>query len=140
MHILNDNIIKHYLNKINKSVNKCNKVQNEGRWIVIREKIRNELINLEYDFANIGTIYLLDIIEMVCQKENVLELLSDVEKNLYSFISKKYNKNIKTVKSNIVTATNKAHTIRCLKYDNKISKNTAKTVINLIVDKIKKEQ
>lgn len=56
------------------------------------------------------------------------------------YITKKYDKNQKTIKSDIVKATNKAHDVRCLKYNNEIlTKNTAKTVINQIVDKIKAE-
>lgn len=55
-------------------------------------------------------------------------------------IAQKYDKNQKTIKSDIVKATNKAHEVRCLKYnDESLTKNTAKMVINQIVDKTKVE-
>lgn len=102
--------------------------------------MKNELVNLEYNFSNIGTIYLTDVIEFICRSNNSIELLSNLEKKVYVYIAQKYDKNQKTIKSDIVKATNKAHEVRCLKYNNKsLTKNTAKTVINQIVDKIKDE-
>lgn len=94
-----------------------------------------------YNFANIGTIYLIDVIEIICQHKNTMELISNLEKNVYTYIAQKYDKNEKTIKSDIIKATNKAHETRCLKYNNKlILKNTTKMIINEIVDRIKREE
>lgn len=68
-------------------------------------------------------------------------LLSNLEKYVYIQIAKKYNKNDKTIKSDIVKATNKMNEIKSLK--NMINKNnkygpkyTPKMIITIIVDNI----
>lgn len=68
-------------------------------------------------------------------------LLSNLEKYVYIQIAKKYNKNDKTIKSDIVKATNKMNEIKSLK--NIINKNkkyepkyTPKIIITIIVDNI----
>lgn len=71
-----------------------------------------------------------------------MSLLVNLEKNVYKQIAKKYNINEKTLKSDIVKATNKMNELRSFKNannKNKIStfKLTPKIVINNIVDKIK---
>lgn len=68
-------------------------------------------------------------------------LLSNLEKYVYIQIAKKYNKNDKTIKSDIVKATNKMNEIKSFK--NMINKNkkyepkyTPKMIITIIVDNI----
>lgn len=88
--------------------------------------------------ANIGTIYLLDAIEIVCNSNNPIDLMLNLEKNVYKLIAKKYNKNEKTIKSDIIKATNKMNETKELKSSNKILlKYTPKMVINEIVDKLR---
>lgn len=75
------------------------------------------MIEGDYNFANIGTIYLLDAIEIICKSEDYMNLLVNLEKNVYKQIAKRYNVNEKNKEI--------------------VSKQTPKIVINNIVDKIK---
>ncbi len=69
-----------------------------------------------------------------------MNLLLNLEKNVYACIAKKYNKNKKTVKSDINKATDRMYDIKCLKNPNmKLLKITPKMVINDIVEQIKNE-
>ena len=68
--------------------------------------------------------------------ENYISLLVNLEKNVYKQIAKKYNINEKTLKSDIVKATNKMNEIKSFKnVGNKEirSKLTPKIVINNIM-------
>ena len=92
--------------------------------------------------ANIGTIYILDAIEIICMSDDYIALLVNLERNVYRQIAKRYNVNEKTLKSDIYKATNKMNVIKDLKNTSKKdkikkSKLTPKIVINNIVDKIK---
>lgn len=92
--------------------------------------------------ANIGTIYKLDAIEIICMSDDYIALLVNLERNVYRQIAKRYNVNEKTLKSDIYKATNKMNEIKDLKNTSKKdkikkSKLTPKIVINNIVDKIK---
>ena len=112
------------------------------RWIVIRDIIRKKLIDEDYNFANIGTLYILDAIEIICESNEYLKLLENLEKNVYVKIAQKYNKNEKTLKSDIIKATNKMNEIKFLKNMNNKTKiisfkKTPKMIISDIVDKIK---
>lgn len=103
-----------------------------------RKFIRNEMNNLEYDFANVGSLYLLDVIEFICKSDDYIKLLLSLEKNVYTHIAKKYNKNIKTLKSDIAKATKKMSETREIKYPNEINDNlTTKSVISSIVENFK---
>lgn len=95
------------------------------------------MVNLGYNLSNIGTIYLLDTIEIICNSKSPINLLLNLENNVYTVISKKYNKNMKTIKSDIVKATNKMYDTKCLEDSKmKYQKLTPKTIIIDIVDKI----
>lgn len=122
------------------NVKEINKFSNHENYLLLdeREKIRKELIVLEYDFANIGSLYLLDVIEFICKSDNYIQTLLNLEKNVYIHIAKIYNKNVKTLKSDIAKATKKMYETRCFKYPNEKDNNlTPKTVINSVVDKMK---
>lgn len=113
------------------------------RWIVIRNIIREKLIEEDYNFANIGTIYILDAIEIICKSKEYMKLLKNLEQNVYVQIAKKYNKNEKTLKSDIIKATNRMNDIKYLKNMNENKnktiniKKTPKMIISDIVDAIK---
>ena len=92
--------------------------------------------------ANIGTIYILDAIEIICMSDDYIALLVNLGRNVYRQIAKRYNVNEKTLKSDIYKATNKMNEIKDLKNTSKKdkikkSKLTPKIVINNIDDKIK---
>ena len=100
------------------------------------------MIEEDYNFANVGTIYLLDAIETICMSDDYIALLVNLEKNVYKQIAKRYNVNEKTLKSDIYKATNKMNEIKDFKNASKKekineTKLTPKIVINNIVDKIK---
>ena len=86
----------------------------------------------------------MDSIEIICKSNDYMFLLSNLEKYVYIQIAKKYNKNDKTIKSDIVKATNKMNEIKSFK--NMINKNkkyepkyTPKMIITIIVDNIMNE-
>ena len=106
---------------------------------IIREEIKKELINLEFNLSNVVTLYLIDAIEIVLDSKNMAKTLLNLEKNVYSKVAIKYYQNPNTVKSDIVKATNKINEIRDLKNTKNIplSKLTAKMIIMDIADKIR---
>lgn len=72
-----------------------------------------------------------------------MKLLKNLEQNVYVQIAKKYNKNEKTLKSDIIKATNRMNDIKYLKNMNENKnktiniKKTPKMIISDIVDAIK---
>ena len=71
---------------------------------------------MNYNFANRGTLYLLDTIELICCANNSMELMENIERKVYTQIAKKYNKNPLTIKSNIIKATNNMYNFNCNRY------------------------
>lgn len=107
---------------------------------MFRKRIKEELIKLGYNISNIGTIYLIDAIEFICNQTNYINVMSNLENNVYTIIAKKNNTNIMTLKSNIIKATNNMYNIRCSEdKKNKHLKITPKMVICNISDKIRNE-
>ena len=51
---------------------------------IIREEIKKELINLEFNLSNVVTLYLIDAIEIVLDSKNMAKTLLNLEKNVYS--------------------------------------------------------
>ena len=70
----------------------------------IRDEILKELLSLGYNIKHNGTTYIMEIIYMLCIAQNY-KMIDNLEKYLYSKIATKYSKNIKTIKSNIIKAT-----------------------------------
>ena len=95
-------------------------------------------MKLGYNVANIGTLYLIESIDMICKSENYLKKMSNLENNVYSQIAKNHNSSVKTIKSDIIKATNNMDKVRS--YYNKnliLSKMTPKSVIYYVVVNIK---
>lgn len=64
-------------------------------------------------------------------------MMSNLENNVYTRVAKKYNSNKKTVKSNIVKATNNMDNVKAKKIGKiEVFKYTPKMVIYYVVDKI----
>lgn len=104
----------------------------------IREDIKREVINYGYSLSNLGTFYIIDSIEIICKSDDSMEMLKNIENNIYKYLAKKYNKNWKTIKSDIVNATNNMNNFRELKDENfKMLKYSPKMVIGDIVDKFR---
>ena len=72
---------------------------------MIKNKIENELLSMGFNPIHIGTTYLVEAIYIV-YKSNKCIYKINLEKDVYKKLSIKYKKNIKTVKSNIIQATN----------------------------------
>lgn len=105
------------------------------------KKILDELIFVGYSMKHIGTIMLAESISIVQHSKN-LDIINDLENNVYSQIAEKYNTNIQVVKGNIVNATNYMYNETDV---NKVkeyftfyedTKPTPKLVINTVLRKI----
>jgi DNA-binding LytR/AlgR family response regulator len=114
------NAIVQYIHKIKYNNEKEN----------IREKIISELNDIGYNFKYIGTVYLLEAIIYI-YKSNNLDLLDNLERNVYKYISFKYNKSVNNIKTNIIKATIKISKSKDIDY-------TPKFVISNIVIKMLK--
>lgn len=128
------------LEKVNELVRYKEKQKNRYQ---VKEAIKEELQELNYNFSHKGTVYLVDAIYLIYTKEIEDEL--NLKKNVYPILSKKYNRPIYSIKSDIVKATNFMD-IACNKnkkneyfsfYDN--TKPTVKVVIYTILNNIHKK-
>ena len=106
------------------------------------EEIQKELLNLGYNPTHIGTTYLAYAIYMLSISDISIEHIN-LEKDIYTKLSSKYNKNNRTIKSNIIKATNcinPQNSYMVNKYHMSISKGmklTPKLVIWLILNNLK---
>lgn len=109
----------------------------------LKNIIMNELIHLGYNLKHIGTTYLCEVICLACQIENP-DMINNLEKYLYLKIANKYCKSIKTIKSNIIKATDcmyiegNKNTIKEYFNFSYNYKPTPKVVITTLVSKIDK--
>lgn len=125
-------------------VDKLNQILADKEDIKSRKEYRNKIISelnfLGYDMSYKGTKYLIDAIEYIVLNNN--KEVCNLEKNVYSMISKKYNDSIHNVKCNISRANNNMYyecEIEKLKkyfYLDKDLKPKTKTIINVITNKI----
>lgn len=90
--------------------------------------ISNELINLGYNFKYKGTHYIFDSILYIYQTNN-FDLLDNIEKNVYRYISLKYKKSVNNIKTNIIKSTQ-------MVINKKYTNLTPKTVINIVLLKL----
>ena len=104
----------------------------------IEEQIRDELIRIGYDFKYKGTLYIFESIKYI-YKSNNLDLLDNIEKNVYKYIAYQYHKSINNIKTNIIKATNLAYLYqdkeRIENYFLVNIKPTPKMVISFILSK-----
>ena len=109
----------------------------------MKQEIKEELLKIGYNPSHIGTKYLEEIIYILCSSEEpVFDF--NLERDLYSVLSKNYGINARTIKSDITKATN------CVNYKNLTSRSdycvsilndiklTPKIVVCILVDKLKK--
>ncbi len=106
----------------------------------IKNKIRDELKKLEYNFSYIGTKYLLDSIYILyCIK---IYYNFSLEKDIYPVIANKYGESANNIKCNIVNATDKMFfdcdekTLRKYLEDYSNSKPDPKKVIRAVIKNI----
>ena len=89
-------------NKILKSVNAINFSTFESS---IKELVISRLTKIGYNWKYKGTLYILETIMYIYQHNNI-DLLDNIEKNVYKYISYKHNKSINNIKTNIIKSTN----------------------------------
>ena len=108
----------------------------------IKIKIYEEIKKLGFCVNHIGTRYIIEAIEIIYNSDDSNSLIRSIEKNVYSKIAKKYNKNPLTIKSNITKATNYVDDMNMIKNRNIKGNNylqeklTAKAIINTILLKL----
>lgn len=108
---------------------------------ILKEKIKNELLYLGYNFSHNGTKYILDTIYLLATLKDYYD--NNLEKDIYPIIGKKYGKPVNTIRGCIGFAT-EAMTYECeeerLKdylYMKTYVKPGGKTIIEAILGKIK---
>lgn len=96
----------------------------------VNKEIFIQLSNIGYNFKHKGTHYIFDTISYI-YKSNNLDLLDNLEQNVYKYIAYKYKKSINNIKTNIIKATN-------LIAKNKEDKSalTPKIIINNVLIKL----
>lgn len=103
------------------------------------QKVINELLILGYNFKLKGTQYLLDSIIYVYSNKNE-EMLENLEKNVYKYISLKNNKTVLNIKTNIINSTNYVYDYQnseiLFRYFSSNVKITPKLVIATVLKKI----
>lgn len=105
----------------------------------VKKIIKDELSKIGYNPIYVGTNYLIDTIYF-CYELNIPTEKLNLNRDIYTKVSKIYCKNIKTIKSDIIKATNLVilnemyiKEYSCLKN----LKITPKLVICLVTDKLK---
>lgn len=102
---------------------------------MMKAKIEKELLNMGFNPIHVGTIYLEEMIYKVyCMNKSVSKI--NLESEIYQEVAKKYKKNPRTVKSNVVKATNAVDTEIFLskhKMNSSRFKLTPKLVIWLVI-------
>lgn len=136
--ILSKNIsMKNIVNNINELVTYKEEIAREN---TIKNKIREELHFLGYNFSHKGTVYLMEAIKFVSLNPD--KELENLEKTIYPTISKKYVKSVHNIKCSINRATTQMYyqceIERLKKYFHFCidKKPNVKTIINTIINKI----
>lgn len=133
------------INNIDAIINQVQKLANEKQEsysiISVKNKIKRELENLNFNFSYLGTKYLYECIYQ-CYCKNVLYDIN-LNKDIYPIISNKYNKSINSIKINIFQAssimydsTDETHLSKYFGYKI-IEKPKTKDIIFTILQKIK---
>ncbi len=111
--------------KIKQIVDEINSVKIEKN---IKEIIVREITNMGYNWKYKGTNYLLEVIWYIYTSNN-LDLLDNLENNVYKYIAYKNKKNVNNIKTNIVKSTEKL-------IKQKENAMTPKEAINIILNKL----
>lgn len=71
----------------------------------IKERISKIIMRMGFNFSHIGTKYLIETIEILYDA-NDLVMLRSIEKRVYSILAQRHSRNVSTIKSDIIKATN----------------------------------
>ncbi len=115
-------------NKIKKSIDDINYIDKEE---IIKETIIKEITNMGYNWKYKGTNYLMEAILFIYTSNN-LDLVDNLEKNVYRYIAYKNNKNVNNIKTNIIKSTERLIDSK----QNSIDTVTPKQAINAILNKL----
>lgn len=69
-----------------------------------KEEIVHELLNIGYNFKHKGTQYIYETIMYIYEKNN-MDLIDNLENNVYKYIAYKHNKTTLNIKINIINST-----------------------------------
>ena len=114
--------------KIKQSIDEINYIDRED---IIKEIIVKEITNMGYNWKYKGTNYLMEAILFIYTSNNI-DLVDNLEKNVYKYIAYKNNKNVNNIKTNIIKSTEKLINQK----QNTIDTVTPKQAINAILNKI----
>ncbi len=130
---INDEQLKSKLISINERLIKEEDIKK------INKKVIWELSNLGYNFKLKGTQYIVETIMYIYKKQNI-DLLDNLEENVYKVIAIKNNKSLGNIKTNIIKSTKFVDTYQnkniLYKYFSLDIKITPKLVISTILNKI----
>ena len=100
----NYSICKYNLLSSKDSMNlNCQSISNNNEYLVVK-KVINEMNVIGYNFKYKGTQYLLECITYIINQNN-MDLLDNLNKNVYEYVATKYNKSLSNIKTNIIKAT-----------------------------------
>lgn len=130
---INSTFLYSNLNNIVTKISKSFKTDRVEQYII------NELLSIGFDFKYKGTKYLLETI-LYIYKNKRLELLENLEENVYNYVANINNKSILNVKTNIIRSTSNMYSYQDKKLIEKYFsinyKPTPKTIITTIIMKL----
>lgn len=88
----------------NKLDNIVNSMQLFEKAEYAKEEIIHELLRIGYNFKHKGTQYIYEAIIYIYKRNN-MDLIDNLENNVYRYIAKKHNKSILNIKINIINST-----------------------------------
>lgn len=115
-------------NTIKEVTNQIKYMQNEEK---IKKRIMFELTDIGFNFKYKGSQYIYETIIYIYQSNN-LELLNNLEKNVYKYIAYRYRKSVNNIKTNIIKATNLIKNDNCKQYNLTPKAIITNTLIKLI--------
>lgn len=112
----------------------------ESDEFIIKEKIRNQLEHLSYNFSYHGSKYLLDAIYLLYKNKD--KFFDNLTRDIYPVLAEKHNKTANTIKCDITQATKvmfydcSEKTIKEYFYYAKLARPTVKEVMFTVLNKI----
>ena len=97
-----------------------------------KQEIKIALMKMGYNPVHLGTIYIAEAINILVNS-NINDVEINLEKDVYIELAKKYNRNMKTIKSDMIKATNKVSSQNVYNTNFKL---TPKVAITLVLDEL----
>ena len=105
----------------------------------LKKKIMNQLLLIGYNLKLKGTMYLLESILYICKRKQI-ELVDNLEHNMYKYVADINGKTVTNIKTNIIKSTNYVYKYQKEKilyeYFSSDIKITPKLVISTVVNKL----